>query len=413
MVKKLLVIGAGIGQIPIIEKAKAMGLHVTVVTKPGNQPAAGLADDVYYQDIYERDKIAKWAKENEITAVLSDQNDLMMPTVSYVADYLNLPGNSFEQMMAYCDKNTYRDNCDIIGNPVPKHIAVDSADFDFSAFGCPFPWIVKPSDSQSSVGVKRIDSLDELKPALEFALSHSKTHRAIVEEFFLGNEIVCEGFIQNGEYHLLSFADRKYFELKGLFIPSQTVFPSIVKPELLEKVIEYEKKMAAYIKPRFAIVHSEYLINAETGEIRVVESALRGGGVYISSHLIPYATGIDINDILIKKALGMDVDIEKILGKNEHKASGYVCFYLPEGRIHSVSGIEEIKLLTFVKMACIDDIKVGMETEKMLHKGLRKGPIIVVGENREELEKNISIVQNTLKIEVINEKGEISGVVWG
>lgn len=410
--KKLLVIGAGIGQVPVIKKAKGMGIHVSVVTQPGKQPGIALADEIYYQDIYERDAIVKWAKENNITAVISDQNDLMMPTVAYVAENLGIPGNTYEQTMAYCNKNTYRDNCDKIGNPVPRHIAVDSADYDFSTFDCPLPWIVKPADSQSSVGVKKIEKKEDLIPALEFALGKSKTHSVIVEEFFSGSEVVCEGFISEGKYYLLAFADRKYFKLQDLMIPSQTCFPSRINPELLDRIVEYEEKMAGFVNPKFAIVHSEYLINEKTGEIRVVESALRGGGVYISSHLIPLATGVDINEIVLKKSLGIAVDVKTEIKKSYHKAAGYICFYLPEGRIHSISGIEVLKDLPSVNMICLDEITVGQKTEKMLHKGLRKGPIIVSGDSREELEENIKKVQETLQIEVINDDGEISGIRW-
>lgn len=409
--QKLLIIGAGIGQIPIIEKAKSRGIHISVVTLPG-QPGIELADDVFYCDIYDRDAIVNWAREKKITAVTSDQNDLMNPTVAYVAEKLGLPGNKFEQVMAYCNKNTYRDNCDIIGNPVPIHIAVDDMNYDFSNFERPLPWIVKPADSQSSVGVQKIEKIEDLKPALEEALSHSKSHSAIVEEFFTGHEIVSEGFINDGKYYLLAFADRKYFSLKDLMIPSQTLFPSLVKKELLDRVIECEQRMASYIKPSFAIVHSEYLVNEQTEEIRVVESALRGGGVYISSHLIPLATGIDINDVLLDKAMGVDVDVDKVMAGRKDEASGYICFYLPEGTIKSVDGIEELKQFSSVKKICLDSIQVGQRTEPMLHKGLRKGPILVSGETREILEKNISRVQETLKIQVECPDGVVKGVIW-
>ncbi len=411
--QKLLIIGAGIGQIPIIEKARKRGVHISVVTLPGKQPGIELADDVFYSDIYDRDAIVTWAKEHGITAVTSDQNDLMNPTVAYVAEKLDLPGNRFDQVMAYCNKNTYRENCDKIGNPTPMHIAVNNVDYDFSTFDCPLPWIVKPADSQSSVGVQKIEKMEDLKPALEAALSHSKTHSAIVEEFFTGHEIVCEGFINDGKFYLLAFADRKYFVLKDLLIPSQTVFPSLVKKELLDKVLKYEQQMASYINPSFAIVHSEYLVNELTGEIRVVESALRGGGVYISSHLIPLATGIDINDVLLDKVLGVDVDVDRVFAERKDAASGYVCFYLPEGEVKSVEGVDVLKELSCVKMVCLDMIQVGQKSEPMLHKGLRKGPILVAGKNREDLEKNIKIVQNTLKIEVENIDGVLKGIIWG
>lgn len=412
MMEKLLIIGAGIGQIPIIKKAKSRGIHVTVVTLPGNHPGLDIADDVFYCDIYERDSIVAWARDNGITAVTSDQNDLMNPTVAYVAEKLGLPGNKFEQVMSYCNKNTYRDNCDKLGIPVPKHIAISSDDYNPDSFDAPLPWIIKPADSQSSVGVQKIETLDDFKPALKFALEHSKTHGAILEEFFAGHEIVCEGFIEDGKYYLLAFADRKYFSLKDLMIPSQTVFPSLVKPEILSKVLECEQKMAAYIKPSFAIVHSEYLVNEATGEIRVVESALRGGGVYISSHLIPLATGIDINEVLLDKVMGNKVNVADVIANGFSKAAGYVCFYLPEGFVSKVSGVDELEKLPFVKMVKLDKIEVGQKTEPMLHKGLRKGPILVYGEVREDLERNIKIVQDTLNIEVTGLDGKVRGIVW-
>lgn len=408
--QKLLVIGAGIGQVPIIEKAKKRGIHISVVTLPGNQPGIELSDDIFYSDIYDRDAIVEWAKTHGITAVTSDQNDLMNPTVAYVAEKLGLPGNRFDQVMSYCNKNTYRENCDKIGNPTPIHVAVDSE--DFPGLDCPLPWIVKPADSQSSVGVKKIERIEDFKPALKLALSLSKTHTAIVEEFFKGKEIVCEGFIDNGKYYFLSFADRKYFDLNDLLIPSQTIFPSLIKKELLDQVLACEQRMAAYINPSFAIVHSEYLVNEETNKICVVESALRGGGVYISSDLMPLATGIDINEVLLDKVLSVPVDVEEVFAYRKDSASGYICFYLPEGIVKSVTGIEELRSFPFVKKICLDTIHVGQKTEKILHKGLRKGPIIVNGYDREDIEKNIKTVMETLRIEVEGPDGVIYGIIW-
>ena len=43
--KKVLVIGAGIGQINIVRLARAKGCHVTVVSIKGDYPCIPLADD--------------------------------------------------------------------------------------------------------------------------------------------------------------------------------------------------------------------------------------------------------------------------------------------------------------------------------------------------------------------------------
>lgn len=412
MERKLLLIGASIGQVPLLKRAKEKGIHVTVATIPGNYPCIPMADDVIYRNIYDREGVAEEARKRGITAVTSDQNDLMNPTVAYVAENLGLPGNKFATVMAYCNKNLFRDMCEDAGVPVPKHVAVDSPDYDFRAFNCPLPWIVKPADSQSSIGVQRINNMKELKPALEFALSKSPTHNAIVEEFFGGHEVVCEGFIHEGRYYLLAFADRKYFDLPELMIPSQTLFPSTVDAGILQRIVNYETSLAEFSSPSFAIVHSEYLINLESGEIRAVESALRGGGVYISSDLIPMATGIDINEVLLKKAMGEFVDVESVFHTRKDKAAAYVCFYLPNGEIQAIEGRDELKNLPFVRKAYVDDLSVGQHTEPMTYKGARKGPILIRGENREDLEKNIRKAQNVFRIRVREDNGDIGGIVW-
>lgn len=409
--KKLLIIGAGIGQVPLLQKAKARGIHVTVVSIPGNYPCFELADDIIYMDIYNRDGIVEEARKREITAVISDQNDLMIPTVAYVSEKLGLPGNKFDTVMTFCNKNRFRDMCDAAGVPCPKHKSVSketiAAPIDMS-----FPLMVKPADSQSSIGVKKVRNEQELKEALDFAISKSPTGNAIVEEFFQGCEVVCEGFINEGKYYLLQFADRKYFDLPEVLIPSQTLFPSTLKKEFKDRIVECESKLAAYAKPSFAIVHSEYLINEATGEIRVVESALRGGGVYISSDLVPMATGIDINDVLLRKVLGEEVDVDKVFDQRKENASAYVCFYLNEGTIGFVKGVEEVKALPFVREAYINDLQVGQKTGLPTYKGARKGPILVYGSDLEDLERNILTVQNTLHAEVKEGNGTISGIHW-
>ncbi|MBR3314410.1 MAG: ATP-grasp domain-containing protein [Atopobiaceae bacterium] len=410
--EKLLIIGAGIGQMPLLQRAKMKGIHVTVATRDGDYPCIAEADDVIYIDIYERSELANEARRRGITAVISDQNDLTNPTVAYVAEKLGLPGNAFETVMSYCNKNRFRDMCDKVGVPCPKHIEIMAPANDAGCLTGHFPLMVKPADSQSSIAVQKVESESDLANAIRFAQEKSPTNSAIVEDYICAKEIVCEGFIINGEYHLLEFADRKYFELEDKFIPNQTLFPSVVSKDILNKVVKYETELAEYSKPSFAIVHSEYLVNELTGEIWIVESALRGGGVYISSDLIPLATGIDINELLLQLSLGKSVDVAGCFGNRCHKASGYVCFYLPEGIICGIEGIEKLNELSFVHAAYIDDLKVGEATQPMTFKGARKGPILVTGDTRRELENHIQEVQSVLRYSVECPDGKVRGAIW-
>lgn len=45
--KKIIILGAGVYQVPLIKKAREMGLFVIVVSIAGNYPGFVLADKVY------------------------------------------------------------------------------------------------------------------------------------------------------------------------------------------------------------------------------------------------------------------------------------------------------------------------------------------------------------------------------
>lgn len=405
-------VGAGIGQVFLSKKIKRRGDYLITVTLPGHQPVIEIADKVCYCDVFDKAGVLCIARQESIDAVISDQNDTMMPTVAFVAEKMDLPGLRGTQVEAYCNKNRYRDNCDKLDIPVPKHIEVHELKIPAEFTCVPFPWIVKPADSQSSVGVEKVHDEKEYFAALEKAIGYSKTGSAILEEFFNGQELVAEGFIYQGRYYNLGFADRKYFKLDSLFIPSQTIFPSNIDKNVLAKMEACEQRMAEYIKPEFAIVHSEYLYNPRTQEFRVVESAIRGGGVYISSHLVPLYSGIDINETLLDCICGKHIDMNVVMSCRNDKAAAYVCFYLPEGTIINVDGMEEAANLPFVRMMCVDDVKVGCTTPPLTHKGQRLGPIIVTGEDRANIEKNIAFLQKLIKVTVRNNKGDELGIIW-
>ena len=65
-VTKIMILGAGIYQVPLIETAKKMGLYTIVVSIPGNYPGFALADKVYYENGYyfgKHEEIRKRRKE--------------------------------------------------------------------------------------------------------------------------------------------------------------------------------------------------------------------------------------------------------------------------------------------------------------------------------------------------------------
>lgn len=402
MKKKVMIIGAGAGQIPLIKLCQKEGLYTYVVSPFGPYPGIDLADSHINEDIYHVDKLVEIGKELKVDYVISDQSDYAVPLVAYIADKLGLSGNSPEVAQTYSYKSKFRSFCAANGIPSPKAVEVHK---DESLPIFKFPVVVKPSDSQGSRGISKVESEGGLKQAVHDAFAYSKKGSVVIEDFFEGRELVCEGFNIGGEYYPVAFGDRKYFSLKDKFIPSQTIFPSSISEDIKNRIIANERKIASILKPSFGTTHSEYLVNEATGEFVVVESALRGGGVYIASDLIPLSVGIDLTEILFLCMVGKTEEaIYKLTNKCE-RASAYICFYLDEGVITGISGMEKIKSLPQVTKAEVDNLHVGDAVPKIEHKGMRKGPFIIHADSLIELNNLVKDLQMYFSIDICGKPG--------
>lgn len=407
----VLILGAAAAQVPLIQFAKKRGYKVAVVSIPGSYPGFAIADKSIYCDVRDGDGILKAVRGLHIVAVLTDETDMSVPTVAFLTEKLHLLGNPARIAEIYSNKFLMREACRKAEVMVPNYIRIATIE-DLEHASISYPAIIKPEDNQGSRGIHKVNTLQDAIVALPDALQFSKTHRAIIEDFFVGDEYVVEGYVYKGEYLNFGIGQRNYFNLPEVFIPSQTIFPAQLAPTIVDTLLAAEYRLHAFLQPTFGMIHSEYLVNHQTGEYRLVETALRGGGVYISSHLVPLYTGVNNYDMLFDCATGCKISLPTVSEQISHKAAAYICFYLPEGEVISIHGISELKALPFVHVADLDDIKVGMHTHPMLNKTMRLGPIIVSGCDRDSLLDNIACVQQVLRIKVKQGDGNIKGIEW-
>ena len=75
MKKKLLILGAGIYQVPLIETAKRMGLETIVASIPGNYPGFALADKVVYENTVDKEAMLALAKAEQVQTELERQKE--------------------------------------------------------------------------------------------------------------------------------------------------------------------------------------------------------------------------------------------------------------------------------------------------------------------------------------------------
>jgi biotin carboxylase len=409
----ILIIGAGINQLPIIKTAKRLGYYVIAVSPMGDYPGLLVADEVLHEDIFNKEKILEFARgRNDIGGVLSDQSDMAVPIVAYIAEQLGLPGMvGYEKSYCFTDKAKMREVLEKAGLPVAQNktvVAIDEARFAAKEIG--YPVVIKPVDSFASRGVIKANDDNEVCEKFEFAMSQSRSGKLVVEKHISGPQYFSQGFVDEYEYYLFAFSDRYYFNLPDLFLPYTNAFPAKINNRLKDKMNEYMQRIIKCLKPKFGHVWAEWIYDDCNDILYPIEFAIRGAGAYVTTHVITNAYNIDTQPYLVKSAMGCGpVGFKDV--KPENHAAAFYCFLLPEGIITKVEGIKEIERIPGVVMSDIRPLKVGDVVPPLKDKNSRIGPIVIKGETRDEVDAIRAKIMKTIDIRVMTKDGE-KGAIW-
>lgn len=405
---KLMVMGAGMYQVPLISRAMERGIYTIVVSPDGDYPGLKLADKVYYYDVRDEEKVLQAAREEAIDGITTDQTDIAVRTVAYVADKLGLPGIGYETAKLFTDKNMMRERSKALGLPTIPSWKVSNLDEALSRFReLEAAAIIKPVDNQGSRGVYKIESAEELIEKFNASSAYSRNGEVIIEKFIDGIELEADSIVAGYTAETLMYADLEPYEVEGIFASTTRLYPSVKDKKITDKLLDLNKKTIEGFGLKQGLTHSEYMMDKD-GEIYLIEAAARGGGTFISSHIAELQTGVNTADFLIDIALGRRKDIPEFVTGRCH--CGYVTFYLPEGEIVSNEGVKEVHEMECVHKDTLDTIKVGVKTKTFSDKTSRYA-IILKADSREELMQDIAKIRKILKIQVKTVSG-MKGPVW-
>lgn len=401
--KSIIVLGASVGQLPLINLCKQMGYYVIAVSPKGRYVGLSVADEVLYENIRNKETILNFAREWNVVGIVSDQLDMAVPIVAFLSEKLHLRGIKPEIAEIYTNKAKMRILAQRAGVKIPNFIEaytlLDALMKLSEQTQMTFPLMLKPIDSAASHGIHLLKTLQDLESYFEDAKKWSKTGFVIIEQYIDGQEYVVESYTHNFEPVVLAIGKRDYFNVEGAFIPRATVFK-----DSLSANQEIEKKLkqanVEFIKCsglEFGITHGEFICEKKSGDIYLVEIAARGGGVQTSSDIIPAACGINVEELLIKDILGLYDDKPINIRPG---AAGYFCYILPEGEIVEVRGCSDVEKITGVKAAFWNNVAVGDKVGPICDKASRKGPIVVEGSSVEECYSIADKVKSMLSIKV-------------
>lgn len=335
--KKLLIIGASILQLPAIKKAKELGHYVAVADFNPNAVGIPFADKFYNASTIDIDAICEVAKDFQPDGIMTLATDMPMRSIAAATSLLGLPGISMDTAIKSTDKGEMIKAFKEYGVESPWFYIIENVTMLNALLPqLSYPCILKPTDNAGSRGVMLVKSAEELIEAYQYSVSQSRGGLVILEEYMTGPEVSVEVMVVDGEPHVLQVTD-KLTTGAPYFVEMGHNQPSMLPAEDVEKIKDLACRAVKSVGINCGPSHVEIKLTP-TGP-KMVELGARMGGDCITTHLVPLSTGVDMIKATIDVSLGLTPDITPTL----HKGSAIRFFDAPNGIITDIEGVEEAK----------------------------------------------------------------------
>jgi len=396
---RLHILGGGPGQIGAILRAREMGLETVVSDRNPEAPGLALADFSAPGSTFDPEAVREDARTRRSSALLATGTDQPVLTAALVSRDLDLPYFlSPRQAALVTNKREMKRGFLEAGIPTSpfRILREDFASRELSELR--FPLVIKPLDSQGQRGVYRMETEGEIRRVFREVLSHSREQEVIVEEYYPSREITVSGWAEEGELLALTTTDRVTLDNPphiGVCLAHH--WPSRFagrEPEIRELTGRIIRAFGIRTGP----VYFQYLVGAEG--IRVNETACRIGGAY-EDRFIPWITGTDILDVMIRKTCGRPYRLpsqEEVDSGSRGKAFSLQMFFCRPGILSRQSGMEEARDLPGV-LGGEFLLTPGTRIREKTDSTQRAGYFMVTGSCPEEVNRRTEAVWGLLRAE--------------
>jgi len=300
--KKLMVMGAGIYQVPLIKKAKEMGIHTIAVSIPGNYPGFAVADEICHINTVDYDEVLRVAKEKQIDGIVTAGTDVAVITIGKVCDEMGLCGLSFEAAKVAADKMLMKERYEACGVRTARYRKVYfDEDVQEAIQDLEYPLIFKAVDSSGSRGITRVNTPADIERAVEAVKKTTRKKYYIVEEFIIGEEFGAQAFVFGGKVQfVLPHGDYVFVGDTG--VPVGHFAPYELNDELLADVYDQTEKAVKAMGLDNCAINADFIMKDH--KTYVLEIGGRSGATCLAE-LVSIYYGYDYYEKIIQAALGI------------------------------------------------------------------------------------------------------------
>jgi biotin carboxylase len=283
-----------------MRECKRQGCHVLLLTaqklREADWPRESL-DDTFYlpaeislPDIVQAvTHLARTQKIDRIVAL--DEYD--METAATLREHLRVPGMGLTTMRYFRDKLAMRMKALDRGVRVPDFVPVfNHDDICYYLEHVPGPWVLKPRQEASAIGIKKIHAADDLWPVLEQL--GDKQSSFLLEKFVPGDVYHVDSVVSESEVVFASVS--KYGKPPMNVAQGGGIFTTCIIPrgsDADKGLREINRELVAALGLVRGVAHTEFIQAHADGHFYFLECAARVGGAYINE-MVEAATGINL-----------------------------------------------------------------------------------------------------------------------
>ncbi|MFZ0292734.1 MAG: ATPase [Candidatus Sulfotelmatobacter sp.] len=249
-----------------------------------------LPDELPLADIVQA--VTHLARTQRIDRIVAlDEFD--METASTLREHLRVPGMGLTTMRYFRDKLAMRMRALDRGVRVPDFVPViHHDDIRYYLDHVAGPWVLKPRQEASAIGIRKIHAADELWPILEQLGDKQSSY--LLEKFVPGEVYHVDSVVSDSEVVFANVS--KYGKPPMNVAQGGGVFTTYTVPrgsgaDAGLRVINRE--LIAALGLVRGVAHAEFIHAYDDGQFYFLECAARVGGAYINE-MVEAATGINL-----------------------------------------------------------------------------------------------------------------------
>ncbi len=285
-----------------LEECKRLGCHTILITSQDLEHEAWPRDAIDeffvmpFANLFKQPDIihavSYLARTRKIDRIIA-LDDFDVETVADLREHLRMPGMGGSTARYFRDKLAMRVQARDEGIPVPPFVHVLNYDDlrDYMA-RTPAPWVLKPRSEASSMGIRKVNSADELWPILDELGDRQSFY--VLEQFVPGDVFHVDSIVWNkrvifticSKYGLPPMA---VYQGGGVFITGNLPYRA---PE--EQALQaLNREVIAAMGMVRGVTHAEFIRSEADGAFHFLEIAARVGGANIDL-MLEHAAGINL-----------------------------------------------------------------------------------------------------------------------